>query len=60
MYLLHFKCKRRVFGADEIYIALKNGKNEDDKEEEGKNVWKKIIQRAYSIKIKTDVMNINK
>jgi CDGSH-type Zn-finger protein len=46
--------------SDEIYIALKNGKNEDDKEEEGKNVWKKIIQRAYSIKIKTDVMNINK
>jgi hypothetical protein len=46
--------------SDEIYIALKNGKNEDDKEEEGKNVWKKIIQRAYSINIKTDVMNINK
>ena len=46
--------------SDEIYIALKNGKNEDDKEEESKNLWKKIIQRAYSINIKTDVMNINK
>ena len=47
--------------ADEIYIALKNGKNEDDKkEEENKNIWKKIIQEAYAIEIKTDVLKINK
>ena len=44
---------------DEIYIALKKGKNEDvTKEEEIKNIWNNIIKRAYSIKIKTDVMKI--
>ena len=47
--------------ADEIYIALKCGKNEDNvKEEDIKNVWKKIIQKAYTLDIKTDVMSINK
>ena len=46
--------------ADEIYIGLKCGKNSDNlKEEEIKNKWKKIIQKAYTIEIKTDVMNIN-
>ena len=45
--------------ADEIYIGLKNGKNEENiKEEDVKNSWKKIIQKAYIINIKTDVMNI--
>ena len=45
--------------ADEIYIGLKCGKNSDNlKEEEIKNKWKKIIQKAYTIEIKTDVMNI--
>ena len=47
--------------ADEIYIALKNEKKEEDKkEEENKNIWKKIIQEAYAIEIKTDVLKINK
>ena len=46
--------------ADEIYIGLKCGKNSDNlKEEEIRNKWKKIIQKAYTIEIKTDVMNIN-
>ena len=46
--------------ADEIYIGLKCGKNSDNlKEEEIKNKWKKIIQKAYTLEIKTDVMNIN-
>jgi len=46
--------------ADEIYIGLKCGKNSDNlKEEEISNKWKKIIQKAYTLEIKTDVMNIN-
>ena len=46
--------------ADEIYISLKNGKNEENiKVEDMQNSWKKIIQKAYSIIIKTKVMNIN-
>ena len=46
--------------ADEIYIALKCGKNEDNvKEEDIKNTWKKIIQKAYTLEITTDVMRIN-
>ncbi len=46
--------------ADEIYIALKYGKNEDNlKEEEIKIIWKKIIQKAYSLEIKTDIIKIN-
>ena len=50
----------RFTEADEIYIGLKCGKNSDNmKEEEIKNKWKKIIQKAYTIEIKTDVMNIN-
>ena len=53
--------KGNFFEADEIYIGLKNGKNEENiKEEDMKNSWKKIIQKAYKINIKTDVMNINK
>ena len=47
--------------SDEIYIALKCGKNEENvKEEEIRNTWKKIIQNAYTLEIKTDVMNITK
>ena len=46
---------------DEIYIALKCGKNENNViEEDIKNTWKKIIQKAYTLNIKTDVMSINK
>ena len=48
------------FEVDEIYMALKCGKNEDKKKE--KDIWdnwKKIIQNAYNLKIKTDVMSIN-
>ena len=46
--------------ADEIYIGLKCGKNEENvKEEEIKNTWKKIIQKAYTLEIKTDIMNVN-
>ena len=46
---------------DEIYIGLKYGKNEDNiKKEDIKNTWKKIIQKAYTLHIKTDVMSINK
>ena len=45
--------------ADEIYIGLKNGKNEENiTEEDVKNSWKKIIQKAYNINIETDIMNI--
>ena len=52
--------KGKFFEADEIYIGLKNGKNEENmKEDDIKNSWKKIIQNAYKITIKTDVMNIN-
>ena len=40
------------YHADEIYIALKCGKNEDNvKEEDIKNKWKKIIQEAYKLKL---------
>ena len=43
------------YHADEIYIALKCGKNEDStKEEEIKNKWKKIIQEAYKLKLETE------
>ena len=53
--------KGNFFEADEIYIGLKNGKNEETiKEEDNKNSWKKIIQNAYKIVIKTNVMKINK
>ena len=53
--------KGRFNEADEIYIALKCGKNEDNaKDEEIKNTWKKIIQKAYSLEIKSDIMSINK
>ena len=46
--------------ADEIYIGLKCGKNEDNvKEEDIKMTWRKIIQKAYNLEIKTDVMSIN-
>ena len=52
--------KGRFNEADEIYIALKCGKNEDNvKDEEIKNTWKKIIQKAYSLEIKSDIMSIN-
>ena len=52
---------RKVNEVDEIYIGLKYGKNEDNiKEEDIKNTWKKIIQKAYTLQIKTDVMSINK
>jgi len=45
--------------ADEIYIGLKCGKNEDNiKEEEIKNTWKKIIHKAYTLDIKTDISKI--
>lgn len=38
--------------AEEIYIALKFGKNEDNvTEEETKNYWQKIISKAYIINI---------
>jgi CDGSH-type Zn-finger protein len=53
--------KGKFYEADEIYIGLKNGKNEENiKEEDIYNSWKKIIQKAYSLIIKTEVMNINK
>ena len=52
--------KGNFYEADEIYISLKNGKNEENiKDEDIKNTWKKIIQKAFSINIKTQVMNIN-
>ena len=52
--------KGKFSEADEIYIGLKIGKNEENiKEEDIKNTWKKIIQKAFTIKIKTDVMKIN-
>ena len=52
--------KGEFYEADEIYIGLKNGKNDENiKEEDMKNSWKKIIQKAYSLKIRTQVMNIN-
>ena len=58
-YILNLKGK--FYEADEIYIGLKNGKNEENiKEEDIYNSWKKIIQKAYSLIIKTEVMNINK
>ena len=34
--------------------------NEDNiKEEDIKNAWKKIIQKAYTLQIKTNIMSIN-
>lgn len=44
------------YEVDEVYIALKNDDNKN--EEEIINSWKNIIQKAYNIKIKTDVFNI--
>ena len=50
----------KYFEVDEIYMALKCGKNDDKiKEKDVRDYWKKIIQNAYNLKIKTDVMNIN-
>ena len=52
--------KGKFSEADQIYIGLKNGKNEENiKIEDIYESWKKIIQRAYTISIKTDIMNIN-
>ena len=52
--------KGKFSEADQIYIGLKNGKNEENiKKEDIKDSWRKIIQRAFTIDIKTDVMNIN-
>ena len=48
--------KGKLFEADEIYIRLKNGNNKENaKEEDIKNSWKKILQKAYTIITKTDV-----
>ena len=45
---------------DEIYMALKCGKNDDKiKEKDVRDYWKKIIQNAYNLKFKTEIMNIN-
>ena len=44
------------FEVDEIYIALKNDENKN--EEEIIKAWKNIIQAAYNIKIKTDLINM--
>ena len=53
--------KGNYLDADEIYIGLKNGKNDENlKEEDIKNSWKNIIKKAYNIEIKTNVLNINK
>ena len=50
----------KYFEVDEIYMALKCGKNDDKiKEKDVRDYWKKIIQNAYNLKIKTDVMSIN-
>jgi CDGSH-type Zn-finger protein len=49
--------KGKYYEVDEIYIALKNDENKN--EEEIVNYWKNIIQNAYKIKIKTDVLNIS-
>ena len=48
------------FEVDEIYMALKCGKN-DDKITDKKvwENWKNIIQNAYNLKIKTNIMSIN-
>ena len=52
--------KGGYFEVDEIYMALKGGKNDDKiKEKDVWENWKKIIQNAYNLKIKTDVMSIN-
>ena len=52
--------KGKFSEADQIYIGLKNGKNEENiKKEDIKDSWRKIIRRAFTIDIKTDVMNIN-
>ena len=45
--------KGKFYEVDEIYIALKNDENKN--EEEIINTWKNIIQKAYNIKIKTDL-----
>ena len=49
------------YEADEIYIALKCGKNEDNiKEDDIKNKWKQIIQNAYTLKLNIDSNNNEK
>lgn len=50
----------KYFEVDEIYMALKCGKN-DDKINDKKvwENWKNIIQNAYNLKIKTNIMSIN-
>ena len=48
------------FEVDEIYMALKCGKNEGKaKEKDVWDKWKKIIQNAYTLKIKSDIMSVN-
>ena len=49
--------KGEFFEVDEIYIALKNDENKT--EEEMIKIWKNIIQMAFNIKIKTDIIKIN-
>ena len=50
----------KYFEVDEIYMALKCGKNDDRiKEKDVREYWKKIIQNAYNLKIKTNIMSIN-
>ena len=52
--------KGKFSEADQIYIGLKNGKNEENiKKEDIFESWKNTIQRAYNIDIKTKLMNIN-
>ena len=48
--------KGKFYEVDEIYIALKNDENKN--EEEIIKAWKNIIQAAYNIKIKTDLINM--
>ena len=48
--------KGEFFEVDEVYIALKNDENKN--EEELLKTWKNIIQMAYNIKIKTNLLNM--
>ena len=48
--------KGDFYEVDELYIALKNDENKND--EDLIKTWKNIIQTAYNIKIKTNLLNV--
>ena len=55
----HFSIRRRDYEELPCHMLAWCWNDDRMKEQEVKDNWKKIIQKAYSLKIKTDVMSIN-